>query len=148
MKKEVIRGLIAIVAIAMIGLVGTQLYWINSAIKQRTARFNDDVRLALMNAAHKIERQETLNKLQRQKGANWHKRRSSLQYQISRDTVIRSSDGNITITMSQQYRQAGIDTSIRIDVGDFELSDSLKEEEVRVITVSYTHLTLPTIYSV
>lgn len=133
MKKEVIRGLIAIVAIAMIGLVGTQLYWINSAIKQRTARFNDDVRLALMNAAHKIERQETLNKLQRQKGANWHKRRSSLQYQISRDTVIRSSDGNITITMSQQYRQAGIDTSIRIDVGDFELSDSLKEEEVRVI---------------
>jgi len=46
--------------VALIGLIGFQLYWINNAIGLSTDRFEKDVQESLRNVADKLERNEML----------------------------------------------------------------------------------------
>ena len=46
--------------VALVGLIGFQLYWINNAIVLRNDRFEKDVQESLRNVAHKLEKNEML----------------------------------------------------------------------------------------
>lgn len=47
-------------SVALIGLIGFQLYWINNAISLRNDRFEKDVQESLRNVAQKLEKNEML----------------------------------------------------------------------------------------
>jgi len=68
MKKSTIKWIIALMSISLIGLVGFQLYWIDTVLKANEERFTKDVMDAMHNVALKLEKQET--------AAAFHKLRS------------------------------------------------------------------------
>ncbi len=60
MNKRQIRWIIALMTVALIGLVASQIYWINHARSVAQAQFDQNVQDALQNVVHKLERQEVL----------------------------------------------------------------------------------------
>ena len=60
MSRGTIRLITMLMGLSMIGLVGFQLYWINSALKINEERFKQDVHQALNNVVSKLEQQEAL----------------------------------------------------------------------------------------
>lgn len=133
MKKEVIRGLIVIVALAMIGLVASQVYWINSAVEQRTARFNQEVRLAMINATQRLERMEMLHNMKMEELLEWEDEQqgNSQYFNFKHDTTIKTNGGQVTIRVEQNGTN---DTTINIDLGHINVSHSnhVRREEVTV----------------
>ncbi|HAA01501.1 MAG TPA: HAMP domain-containing sensor histidine kinase [Flavobacteriales bacterium] len=55
-----IRMVIALIAIAVVGLVGVQIYWIDNAITLRTAEFKENVNAALLKTVESLQRNEAL----------------------------------------------------------------------------------------
>jgi len=60
MKKSTLKWIIALMGLSLIGLVGFQLYWIDTVIKANEERFTKDVLEAMNNVALKLEKQETV----------------------------------------------------------------------------------------
>ena len=60
MKKSTLKWIIGLMSISLIGLVGFQLYWINTVIKANEERFHKDVLEAMNNVALKLEKQEAV----------------------------------------------------------------------------------------
>jgi len=58
MKRNVLVGIIIIMTIALIGLLGVQLYWIHSASSVKEASFRRSVNEAMAKVVYKIERLE------------------------------------------------------------------------------------------
>lgn len=69
MKKRPIQWMMALMTLALVGVIAFQLYWINHAIAVQHERFDQSVQGALQNVVRKLERQEALqtieNKLNR-----------------------------------------------------------------------------------
>jgi two-component system phosphate regulon sensor histidine kinase PhoR len=76
MNKRSIILIIVIIALALLGLVSIQVYWINNAIKVKETNFNRSVNEALSNVIYKLEKIEVANQI-RQK-ASFFDRSSSL----------------------------------------------------------------------
>ena len=64
MTKASIRLIIVLMSIALLGLVGFQVYWISNALKVNEERFKKDVQEALNTVSQKLEKQETLSLVQ------------------------------------------------------------------------------------
>ncbi len=64
MTKASIRLIIMLMSIALLGLVGFQIYWISNALKVNEERFKKDVQEALNAVSQKLEKQETLSLVQ------------------------------------------------------------------------------------
>ncbi|MEQ8684607.1 MAG: HAMP domain-containing sensor histidine kinase [Imperialibacter sp.] len=60
MSKNTLRWIIALMSVALMGLVAFQLYWIDAVIEVNQERFRKDVQTALTNAVDKLERQEAM----------------------------------------------------------------------------------------
>ncbi|HEX8528610.1 MAG TPA: two-component sensor histidine kinase, partial [Cytophagales bacterium] len=60
MKKQHIRWMIALMTVALVGLVASQVYWINHARRVAQERFDQNVQDALQAVVHKLQRQEVL----------------------------------------------------------------------------------------
>ncbi len=60
MKKSTLKWIIALMGLSLVGLVGFQLYWIDTVIKANEERFTKDVLEAMNNVALKLEKQETV----------------------------------------------------------------------------------------
>lgn len=60
MKKSTLKWIIALMGLSLIGLVGFQLYWIDTVVKANEERFKKDVLEAMNNVAIKLEKQETV----------------------------------------------------------------------------------------
>jgi two-component system phosphate regulon sensor histidine kinase PhoR len=114
-KKEVIRGLIGIIALCMIGLVASQLYWISNAVEQRTARFNHEIRKVMFNAATSIERNEMIEKLENGKILKKKIQEDLLAtsyFDFKKDTTIEINGGTMTVRVQQQKN-----ANIGVDLG-------------------------------
>ena len=61
MKKAKLTSVIALVTLAMIGLIAVQLYWIHNAITLKEQQFDMAVNDALGNVVVDLEKQEALN---------------------------------------------------------------------------------------
>lgn len=59
MKRHHIYIITSIISIALIGLVGLQIYWINNAIKVKESQFWHDVNMAMRKVITKLEKIET-----------------------------------------------------------------------------------------
>ena len=60
MKNSALKWIIGLMGVALVGLVGFQLYWIDAVIKANEKRFTKDVMEAMHNVALKLEKQETV----------------------------------------------------------------------------------------
>ena len=60
MTRAKIRWITILMGLSLIGLVGFQLYWINSSLKISEERFKQDAHQALNNVVAKLEQQEAL----------------------------------------------------------------------------------------
>jgi len=60
MKKQHIRWMIALMTVALIGLVASQVYWINHARRVAQERFDQNVQDALQAVVQKLQREEVL----------------------------------------------------------------------------------------
>lgn len=67
MKKKYIYILIAIISLALVGLVGIQLIWIDNAVTLKEEEFKRNVRGALFSVTGKLEKIETINRIRGQK---------------------------------------------------------------------------------
>ncbi|PCJ85568.1 MAG: hypothetical protein COA57_07430 [Flavobacteriales bacterium] len=63
MHQKFIRILIISITVALIGLVGVQLYWINNAVSLKEEEFLRNVNEALLTVVDKLEKKETIEKL-------------------------------------------------------------------------------------
>ncbi len=64
MKKQYIITIIFIITVALIGLVGIQLYWIKSAILVKEANFDRSVNEAMTNVIYKLEKIDLAKQIQ------------------------------------------------------------------------------------
>ncbi len=60
MTRRAIFTIITLMAVALVGLIGFQLYWINNAILLSQERFEKDVHESLRNVSERLERNELL----------------------------------------------------------------------------------------
>ena len=58
MSRKMIRTIIALMSLAMIGLIGFQAYWINNAIEVSNVKFNQNVHEALNHVVSNLEKRE------------------------------------------------------------------------------------------
>ena len=58
MSKRVFILLIALMSVALIGIILVQIYWINNTIEIREKQFTNDVKFALANVSDNIQRRE------------------------------------------------------------------------------------------
>ncbi len=58
MSRKMIRTIIALMSLAMIGLIGFQAYWINNAIDVSNVKFNQNVHEALYHVVSNLEKRE------------------------------------------------------------------------------------------
>ena len=62
-NQKNIRLIIALMVLALAGLIAIQIYWINNAIDLERQRFETTVNQALQNVVEMVERQEVANKV-------------------------------------------------------------------------------------
>ncbi|HPS46425.1 MAG TPA: hypothetical protein PKZ21_04570, partial [Bacteroidales bacterium] len=65
MNKKIILLVVILISIALIGLVGIQLYWIKNALAVKEAHFDRSVNEALTNVIYKLEKLEVANRIQK-----------------------------------------------------------------------------------
>ena len=58
MSKRVFILLIALMSVALIGIILVQIYWINNTIEIREKQFTNDVKFALAKVSDNIQRRE------------------------------------------------------------------------------------------
>lgn len=75
MNKSVIRFIIFLMTVALIGLVGIQVYWIKNAITLREQRFNQSVKEALGDVAYTYEKRRAAKSIARQMDVRVKKQR-------------------------------------------------------------------------
>jgi two-component system phosphate regulon sensor histidine kinase PhoR len=61
LKRNRIPFIIVTISIALLGLIGIQVYWINNALTLREEQLGRDTYSALLNTVEKVERFETMN---------------------------------------------------------------------------------------
>lgn len=61
MKESKLKYIVAIMTIAVIGLIGTQIYWISNIISIEREKFDRTVQGALLRVTAKLEKHETAN---------------------------------------------------------------------------------------
>src|ERR1051325_1666448 len=65
MNKRNIGMITALGAVALLGLIATQLFWVNNAFTLRSQHFSMSVNEALNNVVYKLEKQSTASKIKR-----------------------------------------------------------------------------------
>lgn len=63
MSRKIISLVIALITVALIGLVGIQIYWIKNALAVKEANFDRSVNEALTNVVYKLEKLEVANRI-------------------------------------------------------------------------------------
>lgn len=153
LKRNRIPFAIVTITIALLGLIGIQVYWINNALSLREEQFKKDISSALINTVEKVERFETMNsfKLNDKTKQLWnniknqikaHSNPTILEKSNSRDTVIEKNGQSIRINeLSKEFLDTtnGIRTyektysstnnNLKLNIPninfDFDLGDSL-----------------------
>jgi two-component system phosphate regulon sensor histidine kinase PhoR len=107
MKKQIINVLIVVISVALIGLIGMQLYWIDNAISLKEDEFEKNVNTALYNVVNTLERRELVEKIKssRRRSQLMGNHRAAIQRKLLR----------------MNRNTNGLDTINRIDVNGVEI---------------------------
>jgi two-component system phosphate regulon sensor histidine kinase PhoR len=129
MKTSTIKWIIALMGISLVGLVGFQLYWINTVIKANEERFQKDVLEAMNNVALKLEKQEAVAAFNKFKNAsslgplsNPNPSKSSKRHELARHieeqkNVFRRSIGSAGAFSSNQGQQIIVMDTLQMNDG-------------------------------
>jgi len=125
--ENTVKPIIAIMSVALIGLIGIQLYWINSAVKLREQRFENAVNEALGGVVYQYDKLKTADRLAMQMDFDLRRRRIQMQMD-SINRAIGTTQGGPAI-MVQEYpikdaRKRNYDPDLQIDVYEEFLVDS------------------------
>lgn len=83
MRKYHVGWITALTAIALLGLIATQLYWINNAFTLKQQHFSLSVNEALKNVVYKLEKQNAAAKIKRRLNL----RKQGMRWMLQSDTV-------------------------------------------------------------
>jgi two-component system phosphate regulon sensor histidine kinase PhoR len=120
MKKHYIILIIIIISLALIGLVGIQVYWINNAVKVKETSFNRSVNEALTQVVYDLEKLEMTSQI-RQK-ASLYERGSDIFRSIDSINLLYYRE-------MEQLQNAGNETRIRSDSAARQRIDKLLQEK-------------------
>lgn len=111
-----IKYIISIISLALVGMIITQVYWINSAIKLRTEEFKQDVNEVMLHTAEALSKTEAINYIKHhQIGAALFNRTSNYaknkshngykEYTHVRDTLIDSKGMPVKMQVLEKHRR-------------------------------------------
>jgi len=104
MRKQNI-GIIAVLgALALLGLIATQLFWVNNAFTLRSQHFSMGVNEALKNVVYKVEKQSTASKIKRRLNL----RKQGMRWMLQDDSTNGSPDHGIKIFEDLTTDSAGV----------------------------------------
>ena len=112
-------------SVALLGLIGLQIYWVNTSLKIKKERFNQDVHNALSNLVRKLEKRETayvvgnrfFNKQQRRHIPKRYYERSPLHtQQFNFLRKYREKKMGIHMQQSWTLSEEGEDTTITLNI--------------------------------
>lgn len=104
MRKQNI-GIIAVLgALALLGLIATQLFWVNNAFTLRSQHFSMGVNEALNNVVYKLEKQSTASKIKRRLNL----RKQGMRWMLQGDSATGKPDHAIKIFEDLTTDSAGV----------------------------------------
>jgi len=105
--KNTIKATVIIMTVALIGLIGIQVYWINNAVKLRQQRFHTSVNEALGNVVYQYEKLRTAETLAVQMGLREKRRRLISQMDSINKAIGKTRDSLLFIQQSNQELKEG-----------------------------------------
>jgi two-component system phosphate regulon sensor histidine kinase PhoR len=125
--ENTVKPIIIIMSVALVGLIGIQLYWINSAVKLREQRFENAVNEALGGVVYQYDKLKTADRLAMQMDFDMRRRH----IQMQRDSINRAigTTQSGTGVMLQEFPMEDVtkrayDPDLQIDVYEEFLVDS------------------------
>ncbi len=123
--ETTVKPIIVLMSVALIGLIGIQLYWIKNAIKLREQRFESAVNEALSGVVYQYDKLKTADRLAMQMDFDLRKRRIMMQMDSINRAVSTTQSGPI----DEQFAPLGdqrhrFDPDLKIEVYEEFLVDS------------------------
>lgn len=124
--RKKLNYIIFLMSVALLGLIGLQIYWVNTSLKVKKERFNQDVHNALSNLVRKLEKRETAyvigNRVFRNQLLHTPKKRylvtpsNKKQFSFSREYNPGNIDRSIHLQQSWTFSEEGEDTTVTIKI--------------------------------
>jgi two-component system, OmpR family, phosphate regulon sensor histidine kinase PhoR len=152
MNRKIIALVIVLITIALVGLVGIQIYWIKNALAVKEANFDRSVNEALTSVVYKLEKLEVANRIQNKINKNspnlslnstidslnnmFVKEMESMtnDFNIQKASYTNYSSKHISVEYTETIPGSGI---VRVDSSLVTIGnkDTVKKQEVRPISV-------------
>jgi two-component system, OmpR family, phosphate regulon sensor histidine kinase PhoR len=135
MNKRVIIVLSVIMGIAILLLIGLQLYWLKNALKDKEKQFDQVVLQALLEMSAKIEHQETYKLISGEVDSQTSDSGKNNTYSSSSDTAVRVTYSDSTISFKQDlviknHESGKISANITLNAtANHVLNDSSSKDE-------------------
>jgi two-component system phosphate regulon sensor histidine kinase PhoR len=101
--RNTIKATIVVMTVALIGLIGIQVYWINSAVKLRQQKFQSTVNEALGNVVYQYEKLKTAESLAMK--MDLHEKRQRLVWQMdSINRAIRRTQDSLLLLQQSKFK--------------------------------------------
>lgn len=107
MGKNTIKATVIVMTVALVGLIGIQLYWINNAVKLRQQKFHTTVNEALGNVVYQYEKLKTAETLALQMGLREKRKRLVFQMDSINRAIGKTRDSLLHIQLSNQKVKDG-----------------------------------------
>jgi two-component system phosphate regulon sensor histidine kinase PhoR len=122
--RKKLNYIIFLMSVALLGLIGLQIYWVNTSLKIKKERFNQDVHNALSNLVRKLEKRETayvvgnrfFRKSPRRHTPKPYYERSSSAQQFSFLRKYREKKTGIHMQQSWTLSEEGEDTTFTLNI--------------------------------
>ena len=153
MAKVSIKTIIVLMSVALVGLVGIQVYWISNAIKLREQKFNNAVSEAMNQVVYRYEKYKAAKKIALQ--MDIRDKRSELMAQMDsiNQAIVQDRDSIIALEREPEVMFAPMANDPQIEINIYEefLEDSAgilvkrsKQQTFSTPTFTFTPLKEPT----
>jgi two-component system, OmpR family, phosphate regulon sensor histidine kinase PhoR len=142
-KKNIFSGIIALtiyVSLALIALIGVQIYWINSAISLKEEEFDRSVNQALKNVTAKLEKAQYANRI---KKTFEYKKQGTRSYNINNLTQsVINIDSSDLLKIKDNKVNYSIQEELKTDSGQTEIATT-KRKTFSTDSLTTADFTLP-----
>ena len=106
--KNTIKAIIILMTVALVGLIGIQVYWINNAVKLRQQKFHSSVNEALGNVVYQYEKLKTAESLAIKMDLREKRKRLVLQMDSINRAIRRTQDSLILLQQQRSPAELGV----------------------------------------
>ena len=137
MKRKALIGIIIIMSAALFGLLGIQLYWIQSASSVKEASFRRSVNEAMARVVYKIER------LEKRRAAQINPFSGMLSFNRHLDYSLFITEHEMDSLISQELNIRGVDTRVEFGIykpeQDLFIMEKSSEDRMQLIHKGYAY---------